>query len=168
LNQLANSGANQTMTTTKPPSQRSMPPSTRQFVKDYASFHAHDAAVTGKALAQAKAIKNGSDSSCQKPPSTRQFAQAYKAFYDVDNMNDAAMDQARAIKNGSYAGGAGLSQTAPKSFRIKTGTREDPNFRANEARFHGTESTPDDEIYKNYRAFYGGATPNVHKAGHMG
>ena len=82
-------------------------------------------------------------------------------------MNDAAMDQARAIKNGAY-GSSGLSQTAPKSFRINTGVRADPNFRANLARFHGTEANPDDEIYKNYRAFYGGATPNVHKAGHMG
>ena len=92
---------------------------------------------------------------------------AYKAFYDIGDMSDQAMmDQARAIKNGGAQGG---SQTAaPRSFRISTSVRQDPNFRANLARFHGTEATQDDEIYKNYRAFYGGATPNVYKAGHMG
>ena len=75
------------------------------------------------------------------------------------------MDQARAIKNGQVPG---ASQTVPRSFRISTSVRQDPNFRSNLARFHGTEANPEDDIYKNYRAFYGGATPNVHKAGHMG
>ena len=115
---------------------------------------------------KAKAIRNGSDSSSQKPPNTRQFAQAYKAFFDVEGGNDEAiMEKARAIKNNKMPG---ASQTAPKNFRINTGMRQDPNFRANMARFHGCEASADDEIYKNYRAFYGGATPNVNQASHMG
>lgn len=46
--------------------------------------------------------------------------------------------------------------------------RQDPNFKANCARFHGAEASPEDEFYKNYRAFYGGATPNVFHANQMG
>ena len=70
----------------------------------------------------------------------------------------------RTIKNGNKQ----ASQTVPRSYRIDTAVREDPNFRANQARFHGTEVTKEDEFYKDYRAFYGGATPNVYQAGHMG
>jgi hypothetical protein len=70
---------------------------------------------------------------------------------------DSALEQVRAIK-GRNAGG---SMTVPKSYRLATGLREDPNFRANMAAFHGTEAKAEDDIYKNYRAFYGGATPNV-------
>ena len=36
------------------------------------------------------------------------------------------------------------------------------------ARFHGADATEEDDFYKNYRAFYGGATPSVNKAAHMG
>jgi len=36
------------------------------------------------------------------------------------------------------------------------------------ARFHGDTGSKEDEFFKNYRAFYGGATPNVYKADHMG
>ena len=73
------------------------------------------------------------------------------------------MDQVRSIKNRAFPGAA-QTAAAPQrsgSFRINTGLREDPNFRANLARFNGVEASQEDEIYKNYRAFYGGATPNV-------
>ena len=33
---------------------------------------------------------------------------------------------------------------------------------ANAARFLGDEPKENDEMYKNYRAFYGSETPNVH------
>ena len=68
--------------------QRSVPPSTRQFAKDYAAFHG-EAQISDQAYAHAKTIKSGASS---KPPSTRQFAQAYQAFYDVDTLNDTAME----------------------------------------------------------------------------
>ena len=141
-----------------------MPPSTRAFAKDYAAFYGENG-VTNKGLAQARAIKNGTDSSASgKAPDTRAFARAYGAFYDVDRINSSHMDKVRAIKNG----GASSQTAVPRSYRVNTSTREDPNFRANLARFHGAEAKPEDEIYKNYRAFYGGATPNVNQAGHMG
>ena len=114
---------------------------------------------------KARALKNGQAE--DKPPNTRQFAEAYKAFYDVDGLNDSAMDHVRALKKGEKGANAG-SAAVPKSFRISTSVRQDPNFRANQARFHGTEAPVEDEFYKNYRAFYGGATPNVYQSNHMG
>ena len=67
------------------------------------------------------------------------------------------MDQVRAIKNGT----SGIQKSVPRSHRLNTGLRSDPNFKANQARFHGIEASKEDEFYKNYRAFYGGATPSV-------
>ena len=92
----------------KPPSQRSVPPSTRQFVKDYAAFHAQEPTdLNAKALEQAKALKRGGTDSSGSKPDTRQFMKAYKAFYDVGDISDQAMmDQARAIKNGGAQGGS--------------------------------------------------------------
>jgi len=138
-----------------------VPPSTRQLARDAAAFYGEEpGTVSDQAMAQARALKNGLNN---RPPSTRQFAQAYKAFYDVPEMGqDSALAQVRAIRN------SGASQTAPKSFRLATGLRQDPNFRANQAAFHGSEANQEDAIYKNYRAFYGGATPNVNQASHMG
>ena len=98
-------------------------------------------------------------------PDTRQFAVNYKAFYDVDDLNESTMDKVRAIKNGHGVLGTGA---VAGNHRINTGMRQDPNFKANLARFHGTEACPEDDFYKNYRAFYGGATPNVNSAIHMG
>ena len=98
-------------------------------------------------------------SEATKPPSTRQFAQAYQAFYDVDNLNDAAMDKVRQIKNGTLPKATSTAQ--PSNHRLSTGLRQDPNFRANMARFHGSDTCEEDEFYKNYRAFYGGQTPSV-------
>lgn len=72
----------------------------------------------------------------------------------------------RSLKNGTKAGSA--STAVPRSFRIGSNVRLDPNFRANQARFHGVEGAEPDEFYKNYRAFYGGATPNVYQSNHMG
>ena len=72
------------------------------------------------------------------------------------------MDQVRSVKNRAYPG-ASQTAAAPQrnGSRISTGMREDPNFRANLARFHGGVASEEDEVYKNYRAFFGGATPNV-------
>ena len=39
---------------------------------------------------------------------------------------------------------------------------------ANAARFLGDEPKENDEMYKNYRAFYGGATPAINRANYMG
>ena len=137
-----------------------MPPSTRAFAKDYAAFYG-ESKVAGAAYQQAKAIKNAQGG----PPSTGHFAKDFAAFYDAGEVNEAVMDQARALKN---QGASNMGSSSGTEFRIKTSVRHDPNFRANQARFHGVEAAPEDEIYKNYRAFYGGATPNVHQAGHMG
>ena len=52
--------------------------------------------------------------------------------------------------------------------RITTGMRSDPNFVANMRRFQGEQPTERDEMYKNYRAFYGGATPALNRANYMG
>lgn len=101
-------------------------------------------------------------------PSTRQFAVAYKAFYDVEDLNESTMDKVRAIKNKTYGLGGNESGAVAGNHRINTGMRQDPNFKANLARFHGAEANPEDDFYKNYRAFYGGATPNVNSAIHMG
>ncbi len=121
-----------------------------------AAFYGEDCKdVSSKAMARAKELKNNDSN---RPPSTRQFAQAYKAFYDTPDMSqDSALQQVRAIKGRNAA----ASMTVPKSFRLATGLRQDPNFRANMAAFHGAEASQEDDIYKNYRAFYGGATPNV-------
>lgn len=116
--------------------------------------------MSSKAFAQARAIKHSqADSGSNKPPNTRQFANAYKAFFDVPEINDDAMAQVRVLKNGGQV--HSRRHTNGAEFRISTGVKEDPNFKANAARFHGTEASKEDEMYKNYRAFYGGATPNV-------
>lgn len=77
---------------------------------------------------------------------------------------DAALAQVRAMKNG----GAAQPKAGGDGGRINTGMREDPRFRANAAKFHGGEISENDKFYSNYRAFYGGATPNVNQASHMG
>ena len=61
---------------------RTVPPSTRAFAKDYAAFMG-EPEVSKEAYAQAKALKNGGSNQTKPPPSTRQFAKAYKNFFDV-------------------------------------------------------------------------------------
>ena len=73
-------------------------------------------------------------------PSTRQFAVAYKAFYDVEDLNESTMEKVRAIKNKTYGLGGNDGGAVAGSHRINTGMRQDPNFKANLARFHGAEA----------------------------
>ena len=75
------------------------------------------------------------------------------------------MEQARLLKNGKLPTNSG---SVPRSTRLSTSMKQDPNFRANLARFHGEDAPEADEFYKNYRAYYGGATPSVNQAAHMG
>ena len=70
------------------------------------------------------------------------------------------------MKNGKTVGAG--NKSVPRSHRLNTGMRSDPNFKANQARFHGVEASKEDDFYKDYRAFYGGATPSVNQANHMG
>jgi len=87
LNQMAASpytDAKPSTVNSKPASQRSVPPSTRQLARDAAAFYGEEpGTVSDQAMAQARALKHGLSN---RPPSTRQFAQAYKAFYDVPEM----------------------------------------------------------------------------------
>ena len=98
------------------------------------------------------------------PSSTRRFANNYAAFYNVQNLNEDNYNQAKAMKQN--LGGQKLD-LGSKNPRLNTGIVEDPNFKANKARFYGAPPKETEEFYKAQRAFYA-STPLVRHATHMG
>ena len=77
------------------------------------------------------------------------------------------MRKVKDLKDGKSVN-SGRYQKGTDGYRITTNQRNDPNFKANMSRFLGDEPTEKDHMYKNYRAFYGGATPSISKATQMG
>ena len=139
---------------------------------DKVDKHSYDSAKMLKDQASSQSqskMESGTKSHGSKPPSTRQFTKAYAQFYDVqeDNLNDKALQKVKDLKDGKSVNAAS-SQGQSNQGRINTNYRQDPNFQANIKRFLGNEPQEKEEMYKNYRAFYGGATPAMNKASYMG
>ena len=83
-------------------------------------------------------------------------------------MNAQHMQKVKDVKDGKTTGNVSVGGVGLGKARITTGMKQDPYFVANMSRFIGEEPKEKDNMYQNYRAFYGGATPAMNRASYMG
>lgn len=78
----------------------------------------------------------------------------------MPQLSSAGEQRVRDMKH-SFSKPGAVNSRANRSSAIAQGIKEDPKYQVNARRFHGVATDDGQDMYMNYRAFYGAATPAV-------